>query len=214
MDKKVKIYVLIDPITLRVRYIGRTISDLKTRLCQHLSKAKANHDHNTHVGNWIRSLLKKNCKPYIRLLTTVNGWKESHDLERLLISKYQSRLVNHDDRGEGGLNKKTTDETKHKIRNTLKDYYKENLIKTAEEVFVYDFSGKFLRSYKSQRQAAKDLNIYFQSISKCVVGIKRHAKGYQFSKNRLDIMCDLTEDTTVYIKGIKRNNTAVLSRDI
>ena len=49
MEKvKVNIYVLIDPITLKVRYIGRTKKPLSERLSQHVGKAKHDKDKNTH----------------------------------------------------------------------------------------------------------------------------------------------------------------------
>ena len=37
---EVKIYVLIDPVTYKIRYIGRTKCSLNTRLNGHLSKSK------------------------------------------------------------------------------------------------------------------------------------------------------------------------------
>lgn len=75
--QRVVIYCLVCPITLKVRYIGRTTVSLPMRLSQHVFKAKHNRD-NTHKSNWIRSLLKINSRPFIRTLCVVNGWDESY----------------------------------------------------------------------------------------------------------------------------------------
>ena len=42
MYMKVNIYCLYNPITSKIRYIGRTKSDLNKRLQQHICKAKNN----------------------------------------------------------------------------------------------------------------------------------------------------------------------------
>jgi len=69
--EKVIIYVLIDPLTLKVRYIGRTKCSLEKRLGEHISKSKLEYNF-THKCNWIKSLLKQNLKPIIRKLCIVN----------------------------------------------------------------------------------------------------------------------------------------------
>jgi hypothetical protein len=194
--EKVKIYVLIDPITLKVKYIGRTkIKNLNTRLSQHITKAKYYKD-NTHKSNWIRSLLKINSRPYIKKIATVEGWKESYIFEKNLINKYKSRLVNHNDRGEGGLNTIVTVEQRKKISNTLKNYYKIHQIKTVTEIHVYNYDGSHYNSYISIKAASEDLGIYHGTISKHLCGISKIPNRIkkQFSYSKVDKMIDYTKN--------------------
>lgn len=191
--KKVIIYVLVDPITLKVRYIGRTRSTLKKRLGEHISKAK--HDYNkTHKCNWIKSLLRINSKPYIRKIAEINGWKESHIFERDLINKYKHRLLNHDDRGEGSVNHIVSDEQKLRISNTLKQYFKYNKAKTNTPIHVYNYEGVYIKSYNSIIEASKELKVYHGTISKHLTGVSKipNRVKLQFSYTKVDKMIDYT----------------------
>lgn len=192
--EKVKIYVLIDPITLKVRYIGRTRSSLKKRLAEHMTKARYNYC-KTHKGNWIRSLIKMNSKPFIRILTIVDGWEYSHIVERQLINKYKNRLVNHDDRGEGGKQRVYTPEQKKYISDTLKEYYKTHQIRTMTPVFVYNYDGSFFKEYPSIKAASEDTGIYHGTITKHLCGISKipNRIKMQFSYTRVDKMRNWTE---------------------
>lgn len=117
---EVKIYVLKDPITLEIRYVGKTNS-IKTRFCRHLSHAR-NLNNKRHIDNWIRSI---NNNPIIEIieLCTEENWK---DREIYWIKYYRdlkTNLCNHSDGGEGAgyrnkncVGKKHTDATKQKIR--------------------------------------------------------------------------------------------------
>jgi hypothetical protein len=194
--EKVKIYVLIDPISLKVKYIGRTkIKNLNTRLSQHINKAKYYKD-NTHKSNWIRSLLKINSRPYIKKIATVDGWSESYIFEKNLISKYKNRLINHNDRGEGGVNTIVTVDQRKKISETLKNYYKTHQIKTVTEVHVYNYDGTYYNSYISIIEASKVLGIYHGTISKHLTGISKIPNRIkkQFSYVKVDKMIDYTKN--------------------
>lgn len=186
---KINIYVLIDPITLKVRYIGRTSTDLNQRLGTHLSKAKNNYTR-THKDNWLRSLLEKGQKPIIRNLCSVDGWQESHQVERFLINRYCDRLLNHDDRGEGSKNHIVTDKAKRLISESLKKQYSENNMPNVarKEVHVYDLDGNYLSTYKSGKTATDSLGIAYSAIHKCTSGIHRQQRGYQFSFIKLEKM--------------------------
>ena len=63
-----KIYTLTCPITLEIRYVGKTEKKLETRLSNHI---KVSEKSNTHKNNWIKSLLKKELTPIIELLDIV-----------------------------------------------------------------------------------------------------------------------------------------------
>lgn len=62
------IYVLIDPDTNMVRYVGKADNPIK-RLSEHIRKSKYS---NTHKNNWIISLIKKNLKPIIEIIDVVS----------------------------------------------------------------------------------------------------------------------------------------------
>lgn len=195
---EVKIYALIDPNSMRVRYIGRTKSSLVKRLSEHVSKSRLNYN-NTHKSNWIKSLLKVNSKPYIRQLCVVDGWKESHDKERALIHKYRDRLLNHDDRGEGSKNHIVGEEYKRAISDTLKAKYASGELKnpSSKQVHVYNLHGDYLSSYESGADASTQIGIAYSAIYKCTSGLAKQYAGYQFSLEKVDSMPTITKKSKV-----------------
>lgn len=109
--KKTFIYCLKHPETDEIRYIGKTIQKLSYRLAQHLTE-KSNHKR----ANWIKSLLNKNLKPVIELIT-ICDWADSAKIEIALIKEYKDkgfRLTNMTDGGDGALGYITSEETKKK----------------------------------------------------------------------------------------------------
>lgn len=183
----IKIYALIDPVTCKIRYIGRTKASLPMRLSQHIFRARRS-GKKTHKNAWISSLLRINSKPKIKLLTTVEGWEQSHVIERCLISKYRDRLVNHDDRGEGQKNKILSDEYKKSISNTLKKGYSSGRIPHPRNrpVFVYDYAGNYLFSFKSGSEAGDTLHIPKASVRKACRGEKKGISGFQFRYEKFE----------------------------
>ena len=75
--KIVKIYKLIDPISLEVRYIGKTEKTLKHRLSMHVTTSIKNKS-KTHKEAWITSLYSLGLRPLIELVEEVNfeDWQE------------------------------------------------------------------------------------------------------------------------------------------
>lgn len=202
MEREVIIYVLIDPISLKVRYIGRTSCKLKKRLAEHISKAKKDYDR-THKVEWIRSLLRINSKPFIRKLITIKGWGKSYEVERCLISKYKDRLLNHNDRGEGNLNKIVTIEQRIAIASSLIEYFKTHNAPACKKVYAYNEDGTFHSEYKSIRDASKQFGLYYKTVSRHannIIGAKKPnrkkdptlKKGKQFSFEKVDKMFDYT----------------------
>lgn len=191
MEREVKIYALIDPITLKIRYVGRTVRSLPMRLSQHVHCAKTGRL-KTHKEDWIRSLLKINSRPYIRLLKKVIGWSESYNVETAIINRYRHRLLNHDDRGEGCLNRNLSQDSRNKISSTLTEFYKTGGRNAARKiVYCYNEDGSFYKEYPSIRAAGEDLGLYFKTISKHLNGvIKRRylRKGKQFSFIKVERM--------------------------
>lgn len=193
---KVKIYCLIDPITCKVRYIGRTTKKyLEHRLIEHLSKAKYFERYLPgkafpHRVNWIKSLLNQGLEPKIRLLCEVEGWTESHQKERFLINKYKNsrNLTNSEDRGEGGINKIISQEQRIQISKTLKEFNKKdnNMDRYYSEVFVYDKDGKFVKKFKSNIEAAKELKVSVGHIKSMRSKLRHPINGYYFKNSFLE----------------------------
>lgn len=87
------VYVLIDPRTDEVRYVGCTI-DVKRRIRGHLEAARTGHQ----IPNaaWIRELLKLSLKPRMEIVevTDTDSWE---DRERYWIAHFEAtgaRLTN------------------------------------------------------------------------------------------------------------------------
>lgn len=98
------IYVLIDPKTNKIRYVGQTTKQINVRLTNHISKAKKSNNKTTHKNTWIKSLLNENLKPIIELIDVVceNDWKT---IEKNYISFYREKgcdLLNISEGGDSG----------------------------------------------------------------------------------------------------------------
>lgn len=163
---KVAIYALIDPITCKVRYIGRTSRKLNDRLSSHLNDAKY-HKRNTHKEHWINSLLEKGHRPIIKKLTTVIGFKESYSFEIKLIEKYKNRLTNHFDKGPGHM-RNLSEDSKKQIAETLKFKFRNGIIPLpkGKKIYVYLRNGEFYKEFDSLSQCVKELNTFKSTITK------------------------------------------------
>lgn len=98
------IYILIDPKTNLVRYVGQTSKKLEKRLSSHINKAKNTPNKTTHKNTWIKSLISENLKPIIELVEVVSDseWKEK---EKYYIKKYKELgfdLLNLSEGGDSG----------------------------------------------------------------------------------------------------------------
>lgn len=202
---KIIIYALIDPITCKVRYIGRTSVSMSARLSKHIHDAKYN-KRKTHKEDQIRSLLKINCKPLVRKLTEIEGWDESYAFEVALIEKYKDRLTNYYDQGPGKL-RSCRKEDREKISETLKQGYANGSIArpTGRTVYVYNSDGTYYGEYPSIQETARQLGVYWGTIKKHINnkltspniptadGRKRYLRtGYQYSAIKVDKMHDYT----------------------
>ena len=113
----VKIYALINPITDKVFYIGKTNRTLCRRLSEHLNFSKKE---NGYKNNTIKKILKEGKKPIIKLIEEVDldNWAER---EKFYINDYRDKgynLCNITDGGEPGGNflcKKHTEHTRLKM---------------------------------------------------------------------------------------------------
>lgn len=93
------IYILIDPITNQVRYVGKA-NNISQRYKAHLNRARK---HQIHKANWIKSLKEKGLKPIIEVIDEVpiDNWIF---WETYWISQFKTwgfKLINYTDGGEG-----------------------------------------------------------------------------------------------------------------
>lgn len=96
---RIYIYVLIDPITKKVRYVGKT-NNLKKRYRGHLGSAQKKH---SYTQRWINKLLNKGVRPIMRVVdeATDETW-ESRERHWIAALKRQGvKLTNLTEGGEG-----------------------------------------------------------------------------------------------------------------
>ena len=122
------IYVLIDPITKMVRYVGKA-NNVTQRYTAHLNRARK---HQIHKKNWIETLKKQGLKPIIEIIDVVpiNDWVfwETYWISQMKTWGFD--LINYTNGGDGctfgnqtsfkkghklWLGKKHSEETKKKI---------------------------------------------------------------------------------------------------
>jgi len=207
MDIKVSIYALIDPITCKIRYIGRTKNELKIRLSGHMSKCirKSNHKE-----CWLYGLRINGLKPKIKLITTVYGWEFSHKYEQQLINKcigFGFDLVNLDDKGMGGINKIISTEQRASISKTLIDGYSSGRISPTKmtSVIVYDLYGNILHKFNTQKECSEKLGVHVSSIETQVSGKVLRCRNYQIrSINQPNPgVYGITRDMSFNFKSVK-----------
>lgn len=93
------IYILIDPVTQEVRYVGKA-NNVSQRYKAHLNRARK---HQVHKLNWINSLKNKGLKPILELIDIVpiDEWVF---WETYWISQFKSwgfNLINYTNGGDG-----------------------------------------------------------------------------------------------------------------
>lgn len=112
--KSTRIYALVDPTSLEIRYVGKTVKSIKYRLDQHIRLSRCNDQ--THKSKWIRSLTKEGYSPYVfELEVAIENWQESEQFWIAYLRSIGCRLTNYTDGGDGVLGRKLSDETKRKI---------------------------------------------------------------------------------------------------
>lgn len=111
--RDVFIYILVDPETKQVRYVGKTVNQ-KVRFALHLAEKKG-----TYKNNWLHSLKAKGLKPLFEVIETISNSDDTDWQHREIhwISHYRNLghpLTNLDGGGTGGRTR--SEETKEKMR--------------------------------------------------------------------------------------------------
>lgn len=168
--RKVKIYVLRNPDTLEIRYVGKTVRSLAQRLGNHIYNAK-NTKHNLHLANWIMSLLKINKRPIIELIEECDYsyWEER---EQYWISYYPN-LINVTLGGDGCIGFKHKPETIEKLKrsNLGKRHtqeFKDNMSKRLKGV---SFTSEHIAKIVAANTGRKATAIAVKHISEAHKGI-------------------------------------------
>lgn len=125
--KNVHIYVLKDPETGEVRYVGKTTQSLEKRLYGHLREKNK-----TYKCNWINSLQKKNLQPIIESIekASYETWAECEMYWIQFYKELGAKLVNSNAGGLGGHNPMA--ETRAKISFASKNRSQESRQKISD----------------------------------------------------------------------------------
>lgn len=104
-----KIYILIDPITNQIRYVGQTRVSLPKRLTAHINEKGFAKKH-----QWIKSLKNKSSRPIIECIDKFNCIIECNIAEVFYIQYFKfigAKLTNVTEGGRGSVGVKQSQET-------------------------------------------------------------------------------------------------------
>lgn len=107
------IYVIKDPDTKEIRYVGKSVHGTK-RFYEHVKPyaLKAN----THKAKWLNKLISNSKFPVFEIIDTAETEEQLDQLEILYIKMFRvGNLTNATDGGEGSSGRITSEETKKKI---------------------------------------------------------------------------------------------------
>ncbi len=205
--KTVIIYILIDPETNEVRYVGKT-TNLKKRLNRHLNESKKSTS--SHKKAWIKGLLKKGLEPQIQIIDEVKGdeWRfwEKYWIEQM--KSWEFNLTNETDGGDGvdkgstpwnkgtiGIVKpnKTTFKKGNEIGKRTRIKKNQRLSPKTEfkkgskplnsiKLHQFDLEGNFINEFDSFHEAAKHIGVGQPALSQCFIRKTYKCKGFLWKK--------------------------------
>lgn len=190
------IYILADPITMKIRYVGKT-NNCYQRYRHHLV-ASANPK--SHKRNWIESLKRQGLKPILKIIDEVptEEWKFWEQYWICQLKAWGFSLVNHTHGGEGLTNGNQTSfkkgtipwnknnsgyntikkgttipqEVKDKISKTLQG----NSCKPKRQVKQFDMENNLINQFDSVKQAKEMTGI--RGIGNALTGRAKTAGGF------------------------------------
>lgn len=177
--RKHYIYILKCPITNDIRYVGQSVNP-KVRYRRHISESKRRNDHKC---NWVKSLLDKNKKPILEIVKECNS-DEINYWEKYFIDEY-NKTYDLTNIREGGDYYQISEETKEKIRKTLKGRKppKQAAIAFKEyksiKIECYK-DGELIGTFESIKECSEKLNLNRPKISMVLNGLRPHHKGFTF----------------------------------
>ena len=111
------IYLLKDPTTYEIRYVGKSVNPT-ARYSKHLFESKKKGKKN-YLYCWIRSLIIKDLKPLMEIIEYCDNWQER---EKFWINYYSNeKLTNLSEGGVGSTGYKHTEEWKRAASERMKN---------------------------------------------------------------------------------------------
>lgn len=162
-----KIYSLVDPRKPdNIRYVGITRRSIWKRRKEHIKNS--NRIKNRYKSKWIRSLGK--VQPKIQIL------------EQLKCTEEQAKLVEDSYiKAYLALGHKLTNSLAINIGSTLNTGKAD---RTQKIIVLHRKTGKLYKTFKSSKQAAKELNLSAGFIANCISGKKVGSSKYVFVKSK------------------------------
>lgn len=156
------IYLLRDPVTKEVRYIGKA-NDIKQRFRAHCNPARARNK-NTHKFNWIKSLTRQGLRPELEIIEEVpiKAWKER---ERYWVKHYRK------------LGNKLTNATSGGDGLTMGNQTSFKVGQNGKPVVQLTLEGEYVKTYPSVRSAEKQFGVRTRIRHVCN-GTRKTAKGF------------------------------------
>lgn len=179
--KPVHIYILIDPRTNEIRYVGKSIRPHE-RLTNHM-----NDKSECHRTHWLRELKAIGLRPRIEIVETLQGDWPWQDSERIWIAKLKhmgARLVNNTSGGDGAPD--LPPETRERIRQASigrRPTAEQKARAVASRAANYRVSDETRRKHSAAMKGRKIL--WIDKISE--VNRKIHREFVPSVKNRLDL---------------------------
>lgn len=166
-----KIYVLKNPETDEIRYVGVTTQTLNQRLSQHINAAKTHEMR--HVCHWINSLLKVGLRPKIEQIDEVSD-SDWEDYERYYIKHYREIGCNLTNISEGGAGVVTADmRSKSSMQRSAEGHKK--------AIYQINTDLEIVKEWKSATDAARELGKKQSNIGNAIC-YGRAAYGYFWVK--------------------------------
>ena len=164
----IQIYVLKDPRTLDVRYVGATSQKLNRRLTGHIGDVKLKNS-NSYKINWIKELLKLNMRPIIESIEVVceTNWIER---EKYWYNFYKTSTLTNSRDGGAGVYKKSTNSIERSSQAKFKP------------IKQYRLDGQFIKDW----DCIRDAELFYSgrtkgSIKVCLRGDSKSAYGFRWS---------------------------------
>jgi len=153
----VKIYAIQHPITLEIKYIGKTERPLNIRLISHIYESKFAKI-KTHKHNWILKCINEGIRPQIILLEECeDNWQEC---EKKWINHYGLKnLTNTTEGGIGGITRILTPEHRENIRTKLISKIQNGEINYKERAIKISKSHKGKKLSESTKQKIREINL-------------------------------------------------------
>lgn len=184
------IYVLIDPETQQVRYVGKA-NNISQRYKAHLNRARK---HQIHKLNWINSLKVKRLKPIIEVIDVV-PIKDWVFWETYWISQFKTwgfDLINYTHGGDGATFANQTSFKKGHIPYNLgqsfsqevRDKISKSLLglknKPLSPVIQMDLQNNFIAEYSSITEAALLTNSQLSKICSVCKGKRKSTNNFKW----------------------------------